>query len=88
MNEASRAVGTPLLAALAASQAALVVLNPLLPDVAGDLGVSVGRRGQLEARLGRRPRLHGSRRDRPSRGASVNSTGTGPRGLALGIVEW
>ena len=36
-----------LLAALAASQAALVVLNPLLPDVAADLGVSVATAGQL-----------------------------------------
>jgi MFS transporter, DHA1 family, inner membrane transport protein len=42
-----RAVGVTLLAALAASQAALVVLNPLLPDVASDLGVSVAAAGQL-----------------------------------------
>jgi predicted MFS family arabinose efflux permease len=52
MNEAPRAVGIPLLAALAASQAALVVLNPLLPDVAGDLGVSVAAAGQLRTASG------------------------------------
>ena len=43
----SRIVGTTLLAVLAASQAALVVLNPLLPEVAADLGVSVAAAGQL-----------------------------------------
>jgi predicted MFS family arabinose efflux permease len=42
-----RAVGLTLLAALAASQAALVVLNPVLPEVADDLGVSVATAGQL-----------------------------------------
>ncbi len=42
-----RAVGLTLLAALAASQAALVVLNPVLPEVAADLGVSVATAGQL-----------------------------------------
>ena len=42
-----RAVGAALLAALAASQAALVVLNPLLPDVARDLDISVATAGQL-----------------------------------------
>ena len=47
MHDGPRAVGIALLAALAASQAALVVLNPLLPDVAGDLGVSVATAGQL-----------------------------------------
>ena len=47
MRDGPRAVGVTLLAALAASQAALVVLNPLLPDVAGDLGVSVATAGQL-----------------------------------------
>ena len=36
-----------LLAALAASQSALVVLNPLLPNVARDLDVSVATAGQL-----------------------------------------
>lgn len=47
MREGPRAVGIALLAALAASQAALVVLNPLLPDVARDLDVSVATAGQL-----------------------------------------
>lgn len=47
MRDGPRAVGVTLLAALAASQAALVVLNPLLPDVAADLGVSVATAGQL-----------------------------------------
>jgi predicted MFS family arabinose efflux permease len=46
-GDGPRAVGFALLAALAASQAALVVLNPLLPDVASDLGVSVATAGQL-----------------------------------------
>jgi predicted MFS family arabinose efflux permease len=40
-------VGVTLLAALAASQAALIVLNPLLPDVARDLDVSIATAGQL-----------------------------------------
>jgi len=47
MRDWPRAVGITLLAALAASQAALVVLNPLLPDVARDLDVSVASAGQL-----------------------------------------
>lgn len=47
MRDGPRAVGIALLAALAASQAALVVLNPLLPDVASDLGISVATAGQL-----------------------------------------
>jgi predicted MFS family arabinose efflux permease len=47
MRDGPRAVGIALLAALAASQAALVVLNPLLPDVASDLGISVAAAGQL-----------------------------------------
>ena len=34
MRDTPRVVGLTLLTALAASQAALVVLNPLLPDVA------------------------------------------------------
>jgi predicted MFS family arabinose efflux permease len=42
-----RAVGLTLLAALAASQAALVVLNPLLAELAGDLDVSIATAGQL-----------------------------------------
>jgi predicted MFS family arabinose efflux permease len=47
MRDGPRAVGIALLTALAASQAALVVLNPLLPDVADDLGISVAIAGQL-----------------------------------------
>jgi len=47
MRDGPRAVGVALLAALAASQAALVVLNPLLPEVAADLGISVATAGQL-----------------------------------------
>ena len=47
MRGDAREVGVTLLAALAASQAALVVLNPLLPDVARDLDVSVATAGQL-----------------------------------------
>lgn len=47
MTRDTREVGVTLLAALAASQAALVVLNPLLPDVARDLEVSIATAGQL-----------------------------------------
>ena len=47
MHNGPRAVGMTLLAALAASQAALVVLNPLLPDVARDLDISIATAGQL-----------------------------------------
>lgn len=47
MRDGPRAVGVTLLAALAASQAALVVLNPLLPAVARELDVSVATAGQL-----------------------------------------
>ena len=52
MRDGPRAVGVALLAALAASQAALVVLNPLLPDVAHDLDVSVATAGQLRTLSG------------------------------------
>jgi predicted MFS family arabinose efflux permease len=52
MQDGPRAVGVTLLAALAASQAALVVLNPLLPDVAADLGISVATAGQLRTASG------------------------------------
>jgi predicted MFS family arabinose efflux permease len=52
MRDGPRAVGISLLAALAASQAALVVLNPLLPDVAADLGISVATAGQLRTASG------------------------------------
>jgi predicted MFS family arabinose efflux permease len=47
MCDEPRAVGLTLMTALAASQAALVVLNPLLPDVARELDVSVASAGQL-----------------------------------------
>jgi DHA1 family inner membrane transport protein len=47
MRDEPRAVGVTLMTALAASQAALVVLNPLLPDVARELDVSVASAGQL-----------------------------------------
>jgi predicted MFS family arabinose efflux permease len=47
MRDEPRAVGLTLMTALAASQAALVVLNPLLPDVARELDVSVASAGQL-----------------------------------------
>jgi predicted MFS family arabinose efflux permease len=47
MVRGPREVGLTLLAALAASQAALVVLNPLLPEVARDLDVSIAVAGQL-----------------------------------------
>lgn len=47
MRPSSRAVAGTLLAALAASQAALVVLNPVLPELAADFDVSVATAGQL-----------------------------------------
>src|SRR5262249_10165212 len=49
MRDEPRAVGVTLMTALAASQAALVVLNPLLPDVARELDVSVPSARQLRA---------------------------------------
>jgi MFS transporter, DHA1 family, inner membrane transport protein len=52
MTDGPRAVGVTLLATLAASQAALVVLNPLLPDVARDLDVSIATAGQLRTASG------------------------------------
>lgn len=47
MTDGRRAVAATLLAALAASQAALVVLNPVLPEIATDFDVSVATAGQL-----------------------------------------
>jgi predicted MFS family arabinose efflux permease len=47
MTDTPRAVGIALLAALAASQAALVVVNPVLHDIARDLDVSIAVAGQL-----------------------------------------
>ena len=47
MTSGTRAVAGTLLASLAASQAALVVLNPVLPEIASDLDVSIATAGQL-----------------------------------------
>ena len=52
MPRGPREVGLTLLAALAASQAALVALNPLLPEVARDLDVSIATAGQLRTLSG------------------------------------
>lgn len=79
MQSGPRAVGIALLAALAASQAALVVLNPLLPDVASDLDVSIATAGQLRTVSGL------------AAGAAALATGllaerVGLRGLMLGAL--
>ena len=79
MPNGPRAVGIALLSALAASQAALVVLNPLLPDVARDLHVSVATAGQLRTVSGL------------AAGAAALATGflaarVGLRGLMLGAL--
>lgn len=79
MPNGPRAVGITLLSALAASQAALVVLNPLLPDVARDLDVSVATAGQLRTVSGL------------AAGAAALATGflagrVGLRGLMLGAL--
>jgi predicted MFS family arabinose efflux permease len=79
MRDGPRAVGIALLAALAASQAALVVLNPLLPDVARDLDVSIATAGQLRTVSGL------------AAGAAALATGllaarVGLRGLMLGAL--
>ncbi len=79
MLRGPRATGLALLAALAASQAALVVLNPLLPDVAEELDVSVAAAGQLRTVSGL------------AAGAAALATGllaarVGLRGLLLGAV--
>jgi MFS transporter, DHA1 family, inner membrane transport protein len=47
MTRRARIVAATLLAALGASQAALVVLNPVLPSIADDLDVSIATAGQL-----------------------------------------
>lgn len=47
MTRSARVVAATLLVSLAASQAALVVLNPVLPAVASDLDVSIATAGQL-----------------------------------------
>jgi predicted MFS family arabinose efflux permease len=79
MPRGPREVGLALLAALAASQAALVVLNPLLPDVARDLDVSIATAGQLRTVSGL------------AAGLAALATGlvaarVGLRGLLLGAV--
>ena len=79
MPNGPRAVGIALLSALAASQAALVVLNPLLPDVARDLDVSIATAGQLRTVSGL------------AAGAAALTTGllaarVGLRGLMLGAL--
>ncbi len=79
MPNGPRAVGISLLSALAASQAALVVLNPLLPDVARDLDVSIATAGQLRTVSGL------------AAGAAALATGllaarVGLRGLMLGAL--
>ena len=79
MSSGPRAVGIALLSALAASQAALVVLNPLLPDVARDLDVSIATAGQLRTVSGL------------TAGAAAIATGllaarVGLRGLMLGAL--
>lgn len=79
MARGPREVGLTLLAALAASQAALVALNPLLPAVARDLDVSIATAGQLRTVSGL------------AAGASALATGllaarVGLRGLLLCAV--
>ena len=79
MSRGPREVGLTLLAALAASQAALVVLNPLLPEVARDLDVSIATAGQLRTLSGL------------AAGLAALATGlvagrVGLRGLLLGAV--
>ena len=78
-GDGPRAVGLALLAALAASQAALVVLNPLLPDVASDLGVSVATAGQLRT-------VSGLAAGIAALTAGLWATRVGLRGLLLGGV--
>jgi predicted MFS family arabinose efflux permease len=78
-GDGPRAVGFALLAALAASQAALVVLNPLLPDVASDLGVSVATAGQLRT-------VSGFAAGIAALTAGLWATRLGLRGLLLGGV--
>jgi predicted MFS family arabinose efflux permease len=78
-GDGPRAVGLALLAALAASQAALVVLNPLLPDVASDLGVSVATAGQLRT-------VSGLAAGVAALTAGLWATRVGLRGLLLGGV--
>jgi len=79
MGDGPRSVGITLLAALAASQAALVVLNPLLPDVAGDLDVSVATAGQIRT-------VSGLAAGVAALTVGLLATRVGLRGLMLGAV--
>jgi predicted MFS family arabinose efflux permease len=80
MRDGPRAVGIALLASLAASQAALVVLNPLLPDVAADLDVSVATAGQLRT-------VSGLAAGVAALTAGLWATRLGLRGLLLGGIS-
>ena len=79
MPTGPRAVGVTLLAALAASQAALVVLNPLLPDVARDLDVSIATAGQLRT-------VSGLAAGVAALATGLLATRIGLRGLLLGAI--
>jgi len=79
MQDEPRAVGVTLMTALAASQAALVVLNPLLPDVARELGVSVASAGQLRT-------VSGFAAGVAALGVGLLATRFGLRELMLGAV--
>ena len=52
MKDRARATGATLLLCLGASQAAILVLSPLLPEVASDMGVSTATAGQLRTLSG------------------------------------
>jgi predicted MFS family arabinose efflux permease len=79
MRDEPRVIGGTLLAALAASQAALVVLNPLLPDVARDLDVSIATAGQLRT-------VSGFAAGLAALLVGLLATRIGLRGLLLGAI--
>lgn len=79
MSNGPRAVGLALLAALAASQAALVVLNPLLPEVAAELDVSIATAGQLRT-------VSGLAAGFAALGTGLLAARVGLRGLLLGAL--
>jgi MFS transporter, DHA1 family, inner membrane transport protein len=79
MRDEQRVIGGTLLAALAASQAALVVLNPLLPDVARDLDVSIATAGQLRT-------VSGFAAGLAALLVGLLATRIGLRGLLLGAI--
>jgi predicted MFS family arabinose efflux permease len=79
MRDGPRVIGGTLLAALTASQAALVVLNPLLPDVARDLDVSIATAGQLRTVSGFAAGLSALL-------VGLLATRVGLRGLLLGAI--